>query len=172
MNYDYYNYPNYGYQYTPNLTRNAMPYSYNIPSSYGNISNPSGLRGLFTPGVASSSTPGVLSNLLGNGARAASAPGIASAGLGTAARTGFSWGGLLNGASRTLGVVNQAIPIFYQAKPIWNNAKTMFRVSKAINEVDDLPDKKNYETKEKQNISSSNEKEVISQSQNAPKFFV
>ena len=47
-------------------------------------------------------------------------------------KTGFSFTGLLNGASKTLNVINQAIPVFYQIKPIWNNAKTMFRVAKAM----------------------------------------
>ena len=45
----------------------------------------------------------------------------------------FTFSGLLNGASKTLGVINQAIPVFYQVKPIWNNAKTMIRVFKGVN---------------------------------------
>lgn len=45
---------------------------------------------------------------------------------------------ILNGASKTLGVINQAIPVFYQIKPLWNNAKTMLRVAKII-KSDDKP---------------------------------
>ena len=48
------------------------------------------------------------------------------------ASSGITFSGILNGASKTLGVINQAIPIFYQIKPIWNNAKTMLRVAKAM----------------------------------------
>ena len=44
----------------------------------------------------------------------------------------FSFSNFLNGASKTLNVVNQAIPIFYQVKPIFNNAKTMFRILGAV----------------------------------------
>ena len=50
----------------------------------------------------------------------------------------ITFSGILNGASKTLGVINQAIPVFYQVKPIWNNAKTMFRVVKGINSVNSI----------------------------------
>jgi len=72
-------------------------------------------------------------SLLGGLSRAPSLGAISSAG--TAAKS-FSWTGLLNGASKTLGVINQAIPVVYQVKPIWNNAKTMFRVVKELNKSD------------------------------------
>ncbi len=45
---------------------------------------------------------------------------------------GFSWAGLLDGTQKTLGVINQAIPIVYQVKPIVNNAKTMFKIADAL----------------------------------------
>ena len=57
---------------------------------------------------------GLLSSLFGT-------RGAATA-VGSASKVTFS--GILNGASKTLGVINQAIPVFYQVKPIFNNAKT------------------------------------------------
>lgn len=48
----------------------------------------------------------------------------------------FSFSGFLNGASKTLNVVNQAIPIFYQVRPMINNAKTMFRIMGAVKNED------------------------------------
>lgn len=48
----------------------------------------------------------------------------------------ITFGSILNGASKTLGVINQAIPVFYQVKPIVNNAKTMFKVAREINTND------------------------------------
>ena len=39
---------------------------------------------------------------------------------------------ILNGTSKTLNVINQAIPIYYQVKPIIANAKTLFRVANII----------------------------------------
>ena len=46
----------------------------------------------------------------------------------------ISWGTLLNNTQKTLNVINQAIPVYYQIKPIYNNAKTMFRVFGAMND--------------------------------------
>ena len=63
------------------------------------------------------------------------APAVSALGGATKAST-FTFTGLLNGASKTLGVINQAIPVFYQIKPIINNAKTMYRVAKEINSND------------------------------------
>lgn len=55
----------------------------------------------------------------------------------------INWGGLLDGAQKTLGVINQAIPIVYQVKPIINNAKTMFRIANVINSPDPPPSNQN-----------------------------
>lgn len=46
----------------------------------------------------------------------------------------IKWGTLLEGTQKTLGVINQAIPIVYQVKPIVNNAKTIFRIANSIQE--------------------------------------
>lgn len=80
----------------------------------------------------------------------------------------FTWSGLLNGASKTLGVINQAIPVFYQVKPIVNNAKTMFRVVKEINKP---------ETNTNENISTNNQQSNSTttnniNNNNQPNFFV
>ena len=45
----------------------------------------------------------------------------------------IKWASLLDGTQKTLGVINQAIPIVYQVKPIINNAKTMFNIAKIMN---------------------------------------
>ena len=81
-----------------------------------------------TPALGAVAKTNPLSALFG----ARSAAPAASA-LGTAAKSTFTFSGFLNGASKTLGVINQAIPVFYQVKPIINNAKTMYRVAKEIN---------------------------------------
>lgn len=46
---------------------------------------------------------------------------------------GINWSGILDGTQKTLGVINQAIPIIYQVKPIISNAKTMFKIADVIN---------------------------------------
>lgn len=45
----------------------------------------------------------------------------------------IKWSSILDGTSKTLGVINQAIPVIYQVKPIINNAKTMFKIANIMN---------------------------------------
>lgn len=45
----------------------------------------------------------------------------------------IKWDSILDRTSKTLGVINQAIPVIYQVKPIINNAKTIFNIAKIIN---------------------------------------
>lgn len=92
-----------------------------------------------------------LSSLLG----ARSAPAVNALGGVTKAST-FTFTGLLNGASKTLGVINQAIPVFYQVKPIINNAKTMYRVAKEINSNDKRNTSTNTNSSNNSNNSNNN----------------
>lgn len=48
----------------------------------------------------------------------------------------------LDGTSKTLNVINQAIPVFYQVKPLMSNIGTIFKISNAINSNDNSTDKK------------------------------
>ena len=80
----------------------------------------------------------------------------------------FNWSGLLNGANKTLNVMNQTIPLIKQSWPMFNNIKNMLRLAKAFrNETDQT----NY----------TNNKEIISENKKIiynyhdddfPKFFV
>ena len=65
--------------------------------------------------------------------------------MSTASRTGLltrglnaikavNWSTLLDGTQKTLGVINQAIPVVYQIKPIVNNARTLFRIAGSLND--------------------------------------
>lgn len=49
---------------------------------------------------------------------------------------GINFSSILSGTQKTLGIVNQAIPLVKQAKPILNNAKTMFHVMNEFKKVD------------------------------------
>lgn len=86
---------------------------------------------------------------------------------GAASKITFS--GILNGASKTLGVINQAIPVFYQVKPIWNNARTMFRVVKGLNQNDN--NVKTSTSGNSSNTINNTEKQKQSKNSNAPVFF-
>lgn len=47
---------------------------------------------------------------------------------------GVKWGGILDGTQKTLGVINQAIPIVYQVKPLMTNMRSVFKIANMINE--------------------------------------
>lgn len=107
------------------------------------------------------------------GARSA-APAVSALGGATKAST-FTFSGLLNGASKTLGVINQAIPVFYQVKPIINNAKTMYRVAKEINSNDKRNTSTNTNSSNNSNNSNNNTStNNISNNNdvNKPNFFI
>lgn len=69
----------------------------------------------------------------------------------------FSFTNILNGAQKTLNIVNQALPIVKEVKPIVKNARTLFNVAKGFNSINEEPIKTN-------NINSSINK--------GPNFFV
>lgn len=76
----------------------------------------------------------------------------------------INWGNFLGNAQKTLGVINQAIPIVYQIKPIMRNAKTMFKIANTIREPDNNVTS-NEIKKETENITSVSDP-------NKPVFFL
>ncbi len=100
-------------------------------------------------------------------------------GHGTGLLKGVNWGGLLNNASRALGVVNQAIPLVKQAGPMFNNMKSMLRLASAFK--DETDSKKVDNSNSNSNSNTMNNKQVndntfinnttSSNSQN-PNFFI
>lgn len=114
------------YMYQPYQTSNlmnglgSMRGSGNLGRSIGSFSRNSGLGSTVGSLGSAASSVGGSSNTLG-------LKGLLSK---------FSFGGFLDGASKTLNVVNQAIPIFYQVKPMISNAKTMFRIMGAVKDDD------------------------------------
>lgn len=79
----------------------------------------------------------------------------------------INWGNLLNNTQKTLNVINQAIPVYYQMKPIYNNAKTMFRLIGSFNDKGNSnSNERNIPQNNNTNI-SSNEKNIS----NKPIFF-
>lgn len=94
------------------------------------------------------------------------AGGLGSASSGFAGIKGllgkFSFSSFLNGASKTLNVVNQAIPIFYQVRPIINNARTMFRIMGAVKTDGSATDRNTSQTPQRQSINNSNSNNTTS----------
>lgn len=93
---------------------------------------------------------------------------------------GINWGGLLNNASRTLGVINQAIPVVKQAGPMLNNMKSMIRLASAFkNETSPskINNNQNNNVNNINNVNSTNviteeKKEIVSQEDYLPNFFI
>lgn len=67
----------------------------------------------------------------------------------------IKWGTLLDGTQKTLGVINQAIPVIYQVKPIVSNAKTLFKIANVINTPDNNISQKAINNEQNQSISNS-----------------
>ena len=65
-------------------------------------------------------------------------PGLTNAGMignGLLKSSIFSrinWSSLLSNTQKTLNVVNQAIPLYYQVKPVFNNIKTIGKIGKEM----------------------------------------
>ena len=80
---------------------------------------------------------------------------------------GFSnikWTDVLNNTQKTLNVINQAIPIYYQIKPIFNNVKNFSHLLSAFNSDDDSNKQINNNL-----VTEATKKE---NSTNSPTFFI
>ncbi|MBR3660755.1 MAG: hypothetical protein IKN63_02510 [Bacilli bacterium] len=75
----------------------------------------------------------------------------------------IKWGEVLNNTQKTLNVINQAIPVYYQVKPIFSNVKSLGRLVSAFNEPDDTNNNLNR---------SSNQTIEKENSSNSPTFFI
>ena len=75
---------------------------------------------------------------------------------------GINFSNLLDGCQKTLGVINQAIPIVHQVGPMIRNAKTMFKIANVIN----MPDEN------QRNINSNTTSNYSNISENKPIFYI
>lgn len=94
-------------------------------------------------------------------------------GLGTRGTGGFSFSKLLNGASKTLGVVNQAIPIVKQVSPMMSNMKSMLKIASVFKDETDTSTRniKKEESSKVDNTIESTSSSVASNN-NSPNFFL
>lgn len=79
----------------------------------------------------------------------------------------INWSGILNNTQKTLGIINQAIPIVYQVRPLFNNARTLFKIAGAINE--ETP-KKSTRTNEENNQNDNEQQEYQKEKSNLQFF--
>lgn len=140
-----------------------FPNNFNMPyyQPYGNIGITPGLRG----GLGAVTRGGGLFSRL-------------TGGLG--GTRGINWRGLLNNASRTLNVINQAIPIVKQVGPMYNNMKSMLKVASLFKDETDPDPKDNKLTNKSKNtnnntsnITEKKENTIITNNySNSPNFFI
>lgn len=97
---------------------------------------------------------------------------------------GFNWGNLINNASKTVGVINQTIPLVKQAGPMFRNMKSVLKIASVFKDETD-PISKNT-SNNKNTIPQKKEKTIIDNNQteqlsthiakddidNSPIFFV
>ena len=93
--------------------------------------------------------------LIANTARTAGTSGLFSK-LGTSLSgiKSINWGGLINNTSKTLGIINQTIPIVKQVGPMVNNMRSMIQVASLFKDETDrtIPQKNNNIQNNKQII--------------------
>lgn len=96
---------------------------------------------------------------------------------------GINWGTLFNNTQRTLGFINQAIPVVKQVSPVVKNAKTMFRVMNEFKKVDEPVNSttmnttttNNYQTSSNINSNQNSNytpETVENYTDNGPTFFI
>ena len=83
----------------------------------------------------------------------------------------FNLSSFLSGTSKTLNVINQAIPIYYQIKPMFNNAKTMFKIVSAVKNEDNNSNIKTESDVDKKSFNNSHQ-HIYEKNYDNPKFFI
>ncbi len=83
---------------------------------------------------------------------------------------GLTFGKVIGGISKTLNLVNQAIPLYKQMRPIISNAGSILSIFKEFNKPDSMvsPNKKSITTHD---TPFSKETKVASITTNNPTFF-
>ena len=80
----------------------------------------------------------------------------------------FNWGGLINNTSKTLGIINQTIPLVRQVGPMVGNMRSMLKIASAFKDETDTSPIKNQNTT-KTNYQSKTQNTSNSTSYNKPK---
>lgn len=133
---------------------------YFIPGNFSPMATPTMMRGAMGGAqLGARSAMGGAMNGAMMGARGASR-GLGLFGrLGNslAAVKGINWGGLITNASKTLNVVNQAIPLVRQVGPMMSNMRSMLRVASIFkDETDRKPTRQSSNTSYSTNLTNRN----------------
>ena len=98
----------------------------------------------------------------------------ASRGLFSKLLGGLNWSSILNNTQKTLGIVNQAIPMVKQISPVVKNAKTMFKVMNEFKRVDSTTTASNEKTSNEHIVQSTKatENNYNNITDGGPTFFI
>lgn len=112
-------------------------------------------------------------------------PASNAATLGSAAKAGSSifskinWSSLLSNAQKTLGVVNQAIPLYYQVKPVFKNLKALGKIGKEFTKISENNNQNSNRSTQQETVTNISNNSVttsnITDSQNdypTPTFYL
>ncbi len=94
-------------------------------------------------------------------------PAANAATLGSAASSGASifskinWSSLLSNAQKTLGVVNQAIPLYYQVKPVFKNLRVLGKIGKEFTKISGDNNQNSEKVKQEATINNPNNAETL-----------
>ena len=80
----------------------------------------------------------------------------------------IKWGDVLNNTQKTLNVINQAIPVYYQIKPIFSNVRSLGKLMSIFNEDDTNNTHNNNDINKNNNIETTKKEN----STNSPTFFI
>ena len=85
----------------------------------------------------------------------------------------FNWSNLINNTSKTLGIINQTIPLVRQVGPMVGNMKSMIKLASVFKDETDTSPNQNLNN----NINNNEQKEKESQINNnfnsdSPTFFI
>lgn len=97
----------------------------------------------------------------------------------TAAKTSLfgkiNWSSLLSNAQKTLNVVNQAIPLYYQVKPVFNNIKTLGKIGRELSKANVSEQLESNIVQTDNNINKIENNNVVKENQEeipTPTFFL
>lgn len=130
-----------------------------VPPMTGNMMGP-------MMGAPLRSGGGGLRSLLGLGGRVAT---------GTSS---FNFTSLLNGASKTLGVVKDAIPVVKEVGPMMNNMRSMLKIASVFKDETDITKKEDTSSSKQassninSNSTTTQKVEYTNQTNNQPNFFL
>lgn len=94
-------------------------------------------------------------------------PAANAATLGSSASSGASifskinWSSLLSNAQKTLGVVNQAIPLYYQVKPVFKNLRVLGKIGKEFTKISGDNNQNSEKVKQEATINNPNNAETL-----------